>query len=1302
MKSYFTKFGALLLCGVMLAVVGCHDYDEDINKVDDKVNTLVGQVEDLDTELNKALADLETSLKDNYATKEVVNGIQSSLDAAIKANADDIKKANAEIQKNTGGVATNATAIAEAKTSISNLQKALTEANDKIAAAEAAIALKANDAELKALAVSVNDLAKDVEAIEALLSDEKTGLTALNSAVASLNASVSALESGLKTANDNIASNLKKIEDLQKDVETAKQNIADNAAAIKVLADADLITRVAALEGAQKTLETSLATKVAELTKAYGEADAALKADLLAEIKKVNDDLTTVKTNVTNLQTSVSAIQTTIATLATTEALNKVKGEIEEAYKDADAKLKDLIDGLTERVEEAEKDIASLIKRVQSIVYVPTHVDGMARINYAKLGDEILEGFSTLTYKVYPAELAADLAKVAKNFTYDVITVTKSNVSPLQVIDVTNPEGTNVIEVKALANGLDLLYDPASEQSYAAALVLSDDDNHYSTEYTNLVADASASKEIKMELYLGNEPYDYVPVKYEWPFVATGDGWEVTLLKGLDAKFAYNGKIFDATTLMTEYGYNVEYTREITYKSREENQKSMRITKPENNAFDSYVTVCPPADGERVNASYMKDYLEVTYTFACADSKLSGSATVGIVDFPYTLQINSKPLDKPYEISYVDDKTSHVVLENMIDVLYHDANGNGILRSEIEKMFPALNPKFGVELTGFNAKGEADKTVVDLFEVTGDSYAVTVALKKDENGLLAKKEDVGSVMNVKYTFDVPVLKRDVQSVSADVKITEATSSFPLGTFNAVWTYMEDVYGGAYDKPATRTFTLSPVADSNGAVYTELPFANPTSLVVKKGEETVNNVTVAFAAEGVTVTGFEWNASYSVEAKYNVEIDGIIASIATVVFDFTTAKPELPVFTLTFSNSDMYAANMVKSYENSLAGLWQLDATYQGAGFVEANWLKDVLVDNAYTVVNTIEYTEGDTKKTVNPEETETANNLVISADGSKIATAYDYKGYKTVPTSYAYSKKIVTYYGQEILINASLDFTLPSADYAIRHVTVWVKDNNSIVNPLWQEKDGKVSGFDVDQVKLREAFVVTKKGKDLTVDEVAAENLDWVFSLELDDVPAGTLVPTMNDLYEITYISPLPEVGVDCKLYLVNTVDGVEQSRVELDTNYDEDYADYVVKKYDPLKSLEFSDNPIEVQLDGPDTYVVNLAQNLNVIDKLDRVFIKDGDIFAENYIYDSNYFGLELSFGAIKENLGDFAKYIDVDPVADMRGNVIDCIVKFNYDNKMNVREDAVVTIPVTYTYFWGKLTQDIKVVFKKPVEIK
>ena len=51
------------------------------------------------------------------------------------------------------------------------------------------------------------------------------------------------------------------------------------------------------------------------------------------------------------------------------------------------------------------------------------------------------------------------------------------------------------------------------------------------------------------------------------------------------------------------------------------------------------------------------------------------------------------------------------------------------------------------------------------------------------------------------------------------------------------------------------------------------------------------------------------------------------------------------------------------------------------------------------------------------------------------------------------------------------------------------------------------------------------------------------------------------------------------------------------------------------------------------------------------------------------------------------------------INGGTFDATIGGTNNAMINVSEDAVVTIPVTYTYFWGELTDEIQVVFKKPV---
>ena len=66
-KNLFRKFLALFLTGTMLAGVGCKDYDDDIDKVNDRLDQLeTGKLATLEQQIaaiNSSIASLETAYK---------------------------------------------------------------------------------------------------------------------------------------------------------------------------------------------------------------------------------------------------------------------------------------------------------------------------------------------------------------------------------------------------------------------------------------------------------------------------------------------------------------------------------------------------------------------------------------------------------------------------------------------------------------------------------------------------------------------------------------------------------------------------------------------------------------------------------------------------------------------------------------------------------------------------------------------------------------------------------------------------------------------------------------------------------------------------------------------------------------------------------------------------------------------------------------------------------------------------------------------------------------------------------------
>lgn len=95
MKKTFKKLLALFLTGTMLAGVGCKDYDDDIDKINDRIDELTtGKIADIESQLNsmkttveslKALESRVQALEDTQITDEDLQPLRDAIDA-IEAN----------------------------------------------------------------------------------------------------------------------------------------------------------------------------------------------------------------------------------------------------------------------------------------------------------------------------------------------------------------------------------------------------------------------------------------------------------------------------------------------------------------------------------------------------------------------------------------------------------------------------------------------------------------------------------------------------------------------------------------------------------------------------------------------------------------------------------------------------------------------------------------------------------------------------------------------------------------------------------------------------------------------------------------------------------------------------------------------------------------------------------------------------------------------------------------------------------------------------------------------------------------
>lgn len=158
---------------------------------------------------------------------------------------------------------------------------------------------------------------------------------------------------------DNVEGRLTTVEGQVKNLETTTTQLKD--------AQAKTDAAVKTLETTLKELQTKHDKDIADLQKAYADADAALKTEIQGkidaletahndEVKKINNAIKALQEDVKALQEKATAVEALIPTLAT-------KKELEEASKktaDAIAKVNETIGALQGNLEIAQKNITAL------------------------------------------------------------------------------------------------------------------------------------------------------------------------------------------------------------------------------------------------------------------------------------------------------------------------------------------------------------------------------------------------------------------------------------------------------------------------------------------------------------------------------------------------------------------------------------------------------------------------------------------------------------------------------------------------------------------------------------------------------------------------------------------------------------------------------------------------------------------------------------------------------------------------------------------------------------------------------
>lgn len=1322
--KYFSKLLSMFLLGAMLLPVGCTDYDEDIQAVNDRIdNLLSGEIEPLKADLAAAVTDLEGAIESAVAT----------INATHKADVEALRAADAELD---GKIAAANTAIANlaaaleaAEGDIASLQGQMTDALAAIEAAEEAIA--ALNGEVDGLKAKDAELAAELAELTGVVSQLRTELVEM----------IEANKAAIEENAGNIAENAAAIEALE-------QNLADHIAAFteyQTVVDtkiAALEARVAAAEAAIKKLEEETIPAM----KAQIETNKALSEKNAADIAKHAEEFAAYQ----------AAVQATFDELvAADEALNTLIATLRADFES----FKTTVEGELAKAFEAIAANATEIAAVKADLEA-TKIDLQAKIdatnaNLSNLAAQ-LEGVEAYIMHQMKEGFDAVYAKLAEDY--------KNLNSQIDTVNSDLQNFKSRIE-KALALAVQDLQ----------TLIINGDDAVMKT-VNQLAFDlrAESEKAIAEAKKALQDNIDALDKKVEEYKAAADELFadhqaQIDALLGRVQSLVFVPEYTDgmATIDWAKYGNSfVEGKSELTYSVYPAECASAMVGKPELFTFDlealktrsekaPAMTVVGVAAGEKAGQIVVevearnfgeefylggvepKNYaaslvlknetanIASTYTNLVASKKPAtielavydaADNLLGIAESTGVLNVVAVP-DQTISYNKLDEKR---IMAQGHYVAYI-VDGEKVGEDAIEYAVPAYSRKIdeiaggGSIISSSNPDFFVREIVAD--ETTGVDF-VHLSLKGMElpdGSITGNPDAVGAHHDAFYIYDVNGLNIAVYS---RLKVTKEIVEINLGKFSTSWTYATDakVDASLFDADTTNDLVYARTLDvvQENVTTSNLPLDTSVLDILASTPATIEAQITGAAATGVTpsfavvdgkasmsVEGFAWNKTYDVVATY--ELENITV---TVKAQFTTVDRSREAVVITLPDAGLtYAKDLEFSKESALDVIYnELNTVHEGEtlshlgviaeDFTAAEFLKDIFVTNA--MVNPTNTVNG------KPMNEEWKTNLKVADDGQTIAANYTYKSdlgeLKIIEGSIKlpYVKTFTTYYGQEVTIKQTFWIGLPKYDYV--HSQFRVENDGvyfSNVTPAAEfDAFGNMISFSVANVDMDEAFAVVKGGNILDSTAMTEAGIVTEFYLE-GEYPGITI--TNN---EIAYNGAAEYVDVAGRLYIVNS----NGTKVELPTSFANTYKDYQVRKFDPIR-VGATNLATTVEVEYAEEYSVAIAElintdatALNLYDYRDGMFalmtggnwVSGGNGFdnAADVIY-----GLNTNWTwAVEQLPAEMAAIKECFSFDNTTG-----VLTFDNSAQLELVKPVEVTVTFTIEYTWGSKEFTAVVTFKQ-----
>ena len=607
MKKFFRTVMAFSLAGGMLAFTGCTDYEDDINKLNDRIDALetgsIASVEEQVAALQTSLEAAETTITELNNT---VDGLETSL-SGLQGDVDALE------------------------TEVGNLGSSVSTIEEKVAALEA---LKE---EVASLTTAVAEIKESLDGyatkdyVDATFATQKSVaelLTRLGAAEGKLTAfetEMASLKAGLKALEDKYDSKLK---------------------------ISEVIAKIDAAQGAADDAQEAADKAQTDASKALGDLKVLTDAlGVYAQAGAIQDALD-LKMDIEDFDESFNA--------ALQEALEN-EGVI---TNEINAKIQAATDKINARIDALVNKVDDLAGRIQSLVFVPEYSDGMATSMLYTIKHFQLSETQTVsaTFQVTPKELAAQVAAQKENvFLYALPVKTRAAAESIAItgdaLKLSGDPETGRIEVEALVS--------ADLADFAIALYIADasavKDAEENADIEGIDAGSYISSEyvqVKLDEGASELSDDYVLYNFETE-------------KEFPEEYTEEAAWSDAPAACTFYeGYELAIKSGDEYLTLADAEKKFNLAEGSlTPKYDFKVTFNPdyyPKDGRAIVISEDKEKGYGVTAMMTVEDPQNHVGLVATVENTFSYYISDK--DIPVEL--ITNTTSYEITNKVLDVTF--------------------------------------------------------------------------------------------------------------------------------------------------------------------------------------------------------------------------------------------------------------------------------------------------------------------------------------------------------------------------------------------------------------------------------------------------------------------------------------------------------------------------------------------------------------------------------------------------------------------------------------------------------